>query len=50
MIHFKQIDAGAWRQAILYITFIKMYQMLTKSIVKEKTQHQNVTLPFTLDI
>lgn len=47
MIHFKQRDAGAWHQAILYITFIKMYQMLTKFIVKQKTHHQAVTLFFT---
>lgn len=50
MIHFKQRDAGAWHQAILYIKFIKMYQMLTKSIVKQKTHHQAVTLFFTLVI
>jgi hypothetical protein len=50
MIHFKQRDAEAWRQATLYITFIKMYQVLTMSIVKQKTPHQAVTLSFTLDI
>lgn len=49
MTHFKHRDAGAWCQSILYITFIKMCQMLTKFIVKQKTQNQAVTLSFDLN-